>query len=221
MKKWVAAILCFWAVVLPCHGEGYVALTFDDGPSGKFTRRLLTELSEREAKATFFLCGYRLEQYPELAMEIAEQGHELGIHGYSHNKMCTMPEGKTEQEIDKTMALLPKTVPIRLMRPPGGMVSAAVAKCARDRGLSLILWSLDPKDWQIHDASTVKRKVVENARDGDIILLHDMTDSSVDAALGIVDALKAKGFSFVTVSELAEIRQAELTPGEVFRNFLP
>ena len=221
MKKWVLAFLCLCAAVFPCHGEGYVALTFDDGPSGRFTGRLLTELENREAKATFFLCGYRLEQYPELAVKIAEKGHEVGIHGYSHNNMYRMLPEQVEQEIDKTMSLLPKTVPVRLLRPPGGMLSETVANGARDRGLSVILWSLDPKDWQIHDGATVTQKVVKNARDGDIILLHDMTDSSVNAALSIIDALKAKGFSFVTVSELAELRQRELTPGEAFRSFLP
>ena len=96
-----------------------------------------------------------------------------------------------------------------------------VARCdpARKAGLAILSWSLDPKDWASDDATTITERVVEKAKDGDVILLHDMSDSSVTAALRIIDRLKAKGFRFVTVSELAKIKGVTLEPGRVYTNF--
>ncbi len=219
MKKLFFALICAVALIFPCYGESYVALTFDDGPSGRFTRHLLEGLAQRDARATFFLCGYRLEQYPDLAKQMVEEGHEVGLHGFSHDCMGKMNCEHILGEIAKTEALLPEGTEIKLLRPPGGFCSPAVVQCAAEQGLSLVLWSLDPKDWEIHNAAAVKKTVVNKAKDGDIILLHDMTDSSVDAALQIVDALTEKGFSFVTVSELAELRGKELMPGEKYNQF--
>ena len=91
MRRFWAIFLCFCLIGFPCakaKEPAYVALTFDDGPSGRFTRRLLEGLEQREVKATFLLCGYRLEDYPQLAKQIFEAGHEIGLHGYSHKNMA-------------------------------------------------------------------------------------------------------------------------------------
>ena len=213
-------LLCALMLVFPVgadSGESYVALTFDDGPSGRFTRRLLEGLKERDVKATFLLCGYRVELYPKEAARIAREGHEIGLHGYSHDPMSDMSKSQVTGEIQKTAQLLPYDV--RFLRPPGGKYNEATIAAARKAGLAILSWSLDPKDWACDDAATITERVVEKVKDGDVILLHDMSDSSVTAALRIVDRLEARGFRFVTVSELAKIKGVILTPGKVYTGF--
>ena len=210
------------ALLLTCSvradaGVQYVALTFDDGPSGRFTRRLLDGLRERDARATFLLCGYRIEDYPAEAARIAGEDHEIGLHGYSHDPMCDMTETEVASEIRKTAELLPGAA--LFLRPPGGKYNGATLAAAEKAGLAVLSWSLDPKDWVCDDASVITERVVQKVKDGDVILLHDMSDSSVTAALRIVDRLQARGFRFVTVSRLAQIKGAELKPGQVYRNF--
>ena len=220
MRRIFAGLLCALMLtgsVRADAGAQYVALTFDDGPSGRFTRRLLDGLRERDAKATFLLCGYRILEYPAEAERIAAEGHEIGLHGYSHSPMCDMTEAQVAAEIRKTAALLPGS-PL-FLRPPGGKYNDATIAAAKNAGLAILSWSLDPKDWATDDAAAIVSRVVEKAKDGDVILLHDMSDSSVTAALRIVDRLQARGFRFITVSDLAKIKGTELQPGQVYRNF--
>ena len=222
MRRFFAVFLCFFMLgIVPARSETpkYVALTFDDGPSGRFTRRLLTGLQERDARATFLLCGYRLEIYPELAQRIVEEGHEIGLHGYSHKDMAKLSRRELTREIQDTLSLLPQGCEPAFLRPPGGSESKAVAEIAEKMGLSLLLWSVDPRDWEVDDASVVETAVISQVRDGDVILLHDLSDSSVDAALSIVDKLQAEGFAFVTVSQLAQIRGVAPQPGKTYRHF--
>lgn len=192
---------------------GYIALTFDDGPSGTITRRLLEGLSARQVRATFFLCGYRLEQYPEIAPLIASGGHEIGLHGYSHDSMKEMSRATLIQELEQTAALIQAQTGITptLLRPPGGCCSETVRAVVRERGLSIILWTVDPRDWACHDAKELTRRIVSEAGDGDIILLHDMWNESVDGALAAIDRLQAQGYKFVTVSELWRVYEAPAT----------
>ena len=223
MRKLLAIVLCILCLspMAEASEEKYVALTFDDGPSGRFTRRLLEGLEARDAKATFLLCGYRLEQYGGLAAEMASAGHELGVHGYSHRDWRTLSRRNLAEEIRETEELLPEGVRIRFLRPPGGFVTDGIRQVAAARNLAILSWSVDPHDWQITDTAAIETSVVDNVRDGDIILLHDMSDSSVDAALAIVDDLTAAGFQFVTVSELAALRGEKITPGREYRAFPP
>lgn len=224
MRKIVGVLLCLALAVVPVRGEAevkYAALTFDDGPSGRFTRRLLEGLETREAKGTFLLCGYRMEQYPELTEAIYQGGHEIGFHGYSHDCMGCMSRGDIARELARSRSLLPKgCVPV-FVRPPGGSMGTAVREEAAAEGLAVLSWNVDPKDWATHQADKVIRSVVSQVKDGDVVLLHDMSDSSVDAALAIADALMDKGFRLVTVSELANIRGDSLSPGMVYSQFPP
>lgn len=221
MRRVIVLILVVLALMVPVSAAepGYVALTFDDGPSGEVTQELLAGLEERGVRATFFLCGYRLETYAELASEIRADGHELGLHGYSHDSMTQMTKGSLARELEDTEALLPDHYYVNLLRAPGGNVNAQVKEVARDRNLSIISWSVDPRDWATGDAALVEQRVLAQTRDGDIILLHDMTRSSVEAALNIVDELSSRGYQFLTVSQLAMLRLCQLTPGEEFRRF--
>lgn len=222
MRRFFAVFLC---VLLLCptaraeETEKYVALTFDDGPAGRFTRRLLEGLEERDAKATFLVCGYRLKQYPELARQLMEAGHELGLHGYSHANMQSMSRRDIAKELMDTEALLPEGCRVAFLRPPGGCCSDAVLQVAEARNYAILNWSVDPRDWATQDAAAINAAVVGKVQDGDVVLLHDMTDSSVDAALEIVDQLQKDGFTFVTVSELAKIRDVKINPGQVYEKF--
>ncbi len=221
MRRVLAMILAF-TLLCPQVGaaeEKYVALTFDDGPSGRFTRRLLEGLEQRGVKATFLLCGYRLKQYPDIAQSIFDGGHEIGLHGYSHDDMGKMSYSQVAREIRDNRACLPKGCKPVFLRPPGGNGNAATVQAAKDFGLALLKWSVDPRDWATHDAAAVETAVVDTVQPGDIILMHDMCDCSVDAALAIIDRLQGQGFRFVTVSELAQLSGAELTPGVMYTAF--
>ena len=221
MRRICALILCLSLMMLPVRGEQtrYVALTFDDGPSGRFTRRLLEGLEQRQVQATFLLCGYRLKDDPKTAWQIFEAGHEIGLHGYSHDDMGKMDQKTAAREIADTYALLPKGCEPVFLRPPGGSFGQPLMEAARAAGLALLSWSVDPRDWAVRDAGAVQAAVLADVRDGDVILLHDMSDSSVDAALGIIDSLKSQGFQFVTVSELAKLRGITPQPGKKYTCF--
>ena len=222
MRRLAACLLCIAMISFPAkaaESEKLVALTFDDGPSGRFTRRLLAELKQRDVKATFFLCGYRIVQYPKLTEQIWQEGHEIGIHGYSHDSMKAMCARQVAAEVEKTQQLLPADCQPLFLRPPGGLCSDCVQTVAENFGLSVLQWSLDPKDWAVRDAKQVAEYVLSRAQDGDVILLHDMSDSSIDAALLIIDGLLARGFRFVTATELAKANQHTTIPGKVYTAF--
>lgn len=224
MRKLLAVLLCVCLLGIPvqaAENEKLVCLTFDDGPSGRFTRRLLEGLEQYGVKATFFLCGYRMELYPELTQQIYDQGHEIGLHGYSHKSMKTMCRYTISQELRMTRSLLPDGCEAVFLRPPGGLCGDCTETVAKEFGLSILHWSLDPKDWARQDETAVEQAVLRKIRDGDVVLLHDMSDSSVDAALGLIPKLQAQGYRFVTASELAATKGISLLPGKQYSRFAP
>ena len=221
MKRLWMLMLCFF-LICPVNARaetGTVALTFDDGPSGRFTRALLEGLEKRQVKATFLLCGYRLKDYPREARQILDSGHEIGLHGYSHKPMNKMSRRELEQELRDNLALLPEGCQPAFVRPPGGASSQTVRDVSRKLGLGVLNWSVDPRDWATRDVEAITAMVLDNVRDGDVILLHDMTDSSVEAALSIVDRLQAQGFRFVTVTQLARLKGITVEPGKEYCRF--
>lgn len=222
MRRFFLLLMTLPLLALPAraaYGSRYVALTFDDGPSGKYTRTLLDGLYDRGAKATFLLCGYRMVNYPDITRRIFEEGHEIGYHGYSHNPMQEMSRRAIAQELMDSESLLPEGCRPAFLRPPGGFSNDAVRQVAEARGLAILHWSVDPGDWATHSTAAIENAVLKQVKDGDIILLHDMTDSSVKAALDIVDALLKQDYEFVTVSELARIRGIRPRPGTTYKKF--
>ncbi len=224
MKRFLAIItLC--AILCPTvHAEApqkYIALTFDDGPSGRCTERLLDGLAARDVHATFFLCGYRVEQYPALAARIAQEGHEIGSHSDRHEFFTHMSAEavcddlqKAEEKISAATGQKPY-----LLRPPGGLYDPNVLARSACAEAPVLLWSIDPEDWRNRPAAAVVDFVVRHAENGDIILLHDMHDSSVEAALHIIDLLEPRGFVFLTVSELALLSGTPLEGGKAYCRF--
>lgn len=203
--------------------KGYVALTFDDGPSGALTQRLLDGLKARGARATFFLCGYRMEQYPDLLSRYVAEGHEVGIHSTVHANLTALSPKELHDDLKYTAQQIFIATGRRplLMRPPGGAWDESVRREAAMQELSVILWSVDPKDWAGGTADTVLAAMSQQTQNGDIVLLHDLSERSVTAALHLVDDLQQAGYSFVTVSELAALTDTVLIPGGLYRNFSP
>jgi len=200
---------------------GYVALTFDDGPSGDNTVNLMQMLEERDVCATFFLCGYRMDIFPELPGRLQKAGHELGIHGYTHTCFDTLAPQALQQELadakEKLTELTGQTP--TLLRPPCGAWNSEVRSACQEAGMSVILWSVDPADWRCRDSRKIAAQVCSEVQNGSIILMHDLYPSSVEAAAQIIDTLKQQGYEFVTVSALAALGDCELRPGDVFSQF--
>lgn len=221
MRRFLALVLSVSLMVLPVRAEApkYVALTFDDGPSGKYTRKLLDGLYDRGVQATFLLCGYRMKDYPDLTRRIWEEGHEIGYHGFTHKNMQQMSRRDIAKELEDSQALLPEGCQPVFLRPPGGCCSDAVRQVTQVRNLAILGWSVDPRDWATHDTASIERFVLKNVKDGDIVLLHDMSDSSVKAALDIVDVLLEQDYEIVTVSRLVRIRGVKLKPGRMYNRF--
>lgn len=183
-----------------------VALTFDDGPNTTSTVRLL-ELLERESiEATFFLLGQMVTNNPHIAKRIAEQGHEVANHSYSHPDLTQRTTDEVKSEVTKTdeaiflaTGVLPKT-----FRPPYGAVNRDVISKV---GLPIIQWDVDSLDWKFKNPEIISKKVIAQAQEGSIILLHDIHESSVEAVPKIIQGLKNEGYEFVTVSELLNYEQ--------------
>jgi len=198
-----------------------VALTFDDGPRRSTTEQLLDGLAQRGVKATFFLVGEMIPDNEDLVARMDAEGHQIGVHTYDHVRLTALNAADFSAQVDRTRCLIADILGREarcVLRPPYGAVDNGVVKRS---GSAIILWSVDPEDWKYKDAARVTDHVVSQARDGDVILLHDIYPTSVQAALDIVDALHQKGFLFVTVDELARERHVELTPGQVYREFYP
>ncbi len=170
--------------------------------------------------ATFFLVGEQVAGNEDLVVRMGEEGHQVGVHTYGHQRLTALGPRDFSAQVDRGREVLTGILGPGeyLLRPPYGLVDAGVRRRA---GSAIILWSVDPEDWADKNAQRIAAQVIGEAQDGDVILLHDIYDTSVDAALEIVDALHAKGFLFVTVDELAYRRHEVLTPGEVYREFWP
>lgn len=180
--------------------ENVVALTFDDGP-GIYTGELLEGLRERGVKASFFVLGERVDCYEEYILQMQADGHLIGNHTFSHVKLDTLNDEAACDEVRRTCEAIENITgeAVKYIRPPYGAYSDKL-ECAIN--LTKVLWTVDPQDWNTTDVDKIVNHVVSNAKDGDIILLHDIYSTSVAAAIRIVDELLARGYVFVTVDEI-------------------
>ena len=177
-----------------------IALTFD-GPHPVYTPKLLDGLKERNVKATFFVVGKNIEGREDIIKRMDEEGHLIGNHTYDHVKITGLPEEEACAQITKTSELVKEITGknTEFVRPPFGAWDKKL-ECGFE--MFPVLWSIDPLDWTTKNVDAVVQKVLSRAEENSIILLHDYYDSSVEAALKIVDALLERGFEFVTVDEL-------------------
>ena len=196
----------------------YVALTFDDGPRADTTSVLLEGLQQRGVKVTFFLIGEQIEDNEWLVRWMAENGHQIGSHTFSHQKLAGSGKDTILQEINKTEVLLSSVLGEGReywLRPPYGLIDEAGKKLVKT---PMVYWSVDPEDWKVLDADKVSEHVCSHVQDGDIILLHDFYPTSVEAALRIVDRLQEEGYEFVTVEELLRLNGTKAEAGKLYRN---
>lgn len=216
------------AMTLELPGENipvadyYVALTFDDGPTGAagtgLTSKLLDALAERNVHATFFLCGYRVKDFNSFMNRYLDEGHELGNHTMDHKNLTSISDSAMRAQLTDTNDLIASYVGEEptMMRPTGGAYNDNVKKAMKDLGLPIIMWSLDTRDWAVRDADHVYNSIVNNVQDGDIVLMHDLYTTTVEGVIRAIDKLQAEGYAFVTVSELATIKGVTLEGGEVY-----
>ena len=182
-----------------------VAMTFDDGPHETLTPQLLDILAARGIPATFYVVGRRVRMYPQLTQRMAAEGHEIGNHSWSHPRLTSLGNQGLMRELDNTAMAIQEATgrPPVTMRPPYGLLSSRQRNLiSENRYLPTILWSVDPQDWRRPGSSVVAERIIGGAQPGAVILAHDIIGSTVRAMPAALDGLIARGYRFVTVSEL-------------------
>lgn len=200
-------------------GEKLVALTFDDGP-GPYTERLLNAMKKRGVKATFFLLGNRIDRYPQLVKRMEKEGHAVGNHSYDHPNLTRLSASGVASNMNKTAKKIEKLIGHKpeVMRCPGGSCNKTVKKYAADAGIPIIYWDVDTRDWESRNVTKIMNVAfgTNGIKNGSIVLMHDIHEPSVDAAIKMMDKLKKQGYTFVTVPELLMAREGEIVPGTVY-----
>lgn len=213
------------------EADVYVALTFDDGPTGSkdgypdgMTATLLDGLKERGAHATFFMCGYRLKDFHSHCVRYLAEGHELGNHTMNHpmQMLPAMSEEEIREEVESNSQLIEQYCGERptVMRPVGGAYDDKVKAVMKELGLPIINWDVDTLDWKTKtDPVSVKNNIINQVEDGSVVLMHDLYSGTIEGVLAAIDELQSrtdKTYAFVTVSELAAVKGVSLEPGQVY-----
>ena len=196
------------------NGKKLVALTFDDGPYPPYTQKLLTDLEEKQVKATFFMVGNNAVKNPEVVTLVTSKGHEVALHAVEHRDFLKLNEQELVGNILRGKKLLEELTgkPVKYLRPPHGFRDWAVMEVASDAGLKVVNWSVIPRDWTNPGAQEIADRVCKNVTSGAIVLLHDgdapaqtaSREQTVEATALIIDELRKQGYNFVTVSQLLE-----------------
>lgn len=200
-----------------CNVEGpYIALTFDDGPHATLTPKLLDLLKARGVKVTFFVLGQCVEANPDVLKRAADEGHEIANHSWDHKALTKLSAAGVASEITTTDTIIEKVTgkkPV-LMRPPYGATNTLITKRINEEfGHKVIMWDVDPLDWKVRNAEHVQSEILKGTKAGSIVLSHDIHPTTIAAMPATIDALLAKGFKFVTVSELLAMdRPVAATP---------
>jgi peptidoglycan/xylan/chitin deacetylase (PgdA/CDA1 family) len=198
------------------HVDGpYIAMTFDDGPHQTLTPKLLDLLAQKKIKATFFVLGENAERHPEILRRAVAEGHEIGNHTWSHPNLAKSSQDTLRSQLQRTDDLIRQAIGFRpkIMRPPYGELTSKQRQWVHDEfGYNIILWDVDPLDWKEPGPAVVSQRIIRGAKSGSIILSHDIHAQTIAAMPQTFDALLAKGFRFVTVSELLSLAQASSAP---------
>ena len=194
-----------------------IALTFDDGPV-HITERLLNILERHNARATFFVLGSKIRSGRNTIARAAKMGSEIAGHSWSHPDLRQLSDHEIAQEIQSTSAEIISITGFTLpmFRPPFGFTNANVQRVSRELGYAIISWTLDTLDWYFRDADVIYRTIMDNVKNGDNILLHDIHSTTIDAMERVIPCLIAEGFELVTVSDLLAYQYGELEPGRIY-----
>ncbi len=193
-----------------------IAMTFDDGPHPQNTPRLLDMLKERGIRATFFVVGDMVRYNPQILRRMIAEGHEIGNHTVSHGTLSRMSDEALKNELLRAhqQILAATGVPPRSMRPPGGAITKSQKQLMlKEFAYPTILWSCDPRDWQRPGVDVVTQRLLDGASPGGILLAHDLHAPTVDAMPRTLDGLIAKGYRFVTISELIAMDESNASTG--------
>src|SRR5437899_3712496 len=191
------------------HVDGpYIAMTFDDGPSATLTPKLLDILAAHHMKVTFFVLGEMVAEHPEILARAAREGHEIASHSWSHPNFAKMSQEGVRSQLQRTDDEIKSTTGKRptLFRPPYGSITEREKRWIHDEfGYDIILWDVDPLDWKRPGPAVVRNRILKETRPGSIVLSHDIHPGTIEAMPSTFDQLEAKGFKFVTVSELIDM----------------
>ena len=199
-----------------------VALTYDDGPSSESTARILAKLKECGGRATFFMVGRQVEKNMDILKQMVAQGCEVGNHTYDHVAMTKEDQAGLTAQLEQNNHLISDACGITpvLMRPVGGAKSEAGMAAVGAISMPAILWSVDTLDWKTRNAQSTIQTILDNVKDGDIILMHDLYSATADASEVVIPELVNRGFQLVTVSELSSYRGG-MIPGKSYSQFRP
>ena len=199
------------------EGKKLVALTFDDGPSAETTPRLLDILEQKDVRATFFMLGNMARSNPDVVKMVQNDWHEIASHTMYHQNLIRIPTASAQADINEAKAVLEGILGRKpsLTRPPYGNSNSTIRESI---GTPIILWSVDTLDWKNKDTNSIVSTTMDQVSDGAIILMHDIHPTSVDAIPTLVDTLRNEGYEFATVSELAQAKKINLSPGEIYYN---
>ena len=189
------------------NGRARVALTFDDGPHPRYTSKILDILKEYGVVATFFVVGINAETYPDLIRRANEEGHEIGNHTYNHYHVAKLSDQALREDIEACGNAIEKITgkPPKLFRPPEGVCSDAVKSYCDHEEMTIVMWSVDTRDWAHTPVNEIYQNVRKNTRNGSIILMHDFigkNSPTPEALRQVIPMLLELGYEFVTVSQL-------------------
>lgn len=195
-----------------------VALTFDDGPSYDKTQRLLDELDKRNARVSFFMLGEQVAKQYELVKKIYIKGHTIGSHTYDHKQLTKLKINEIRYEVDYTNEIIKNITgeDVKYLRPPYGSYNKEMLESI---DMSFILWSVDVEDWKLKDEEKIKNYIIDNVKDGDIVLLHDIHSETIDGVIKAIDELQNKGYAFVSIDELISFKNIIIEKNTVYRYF--
>lgn len=198
-------------------GERCVALTFDDGPKAGKTDELLDMLKRKGVHATFFLIGMQVEANTELVKRMDAEGHQIGLHTFKHVDLSCLNEADQRAEITQSKEAIEKAIGRTdnfVVRPPFGQMNDVFEQWI---DAPIILWDVDTEDWTGKSAQDIIIETVETVRDGDIILMHDISENGLAAAEGMIDELQRMGYTFLTIDELFLSKGIALENGDTYR----
>jgi peptidoglycan/xylan/chitin deacetylase (PgdA/CDA1 family) len=201
-----------------------VAMTFDDGPHPTLTPKLLDILKERNIKCTFFVIGKNAKAYPKIIQRMIAEGHEVANHTWTHCSLTSRSDAQIRMELKQSEDALMEVANYRpqLIRPPYGAINTRIKQMMfSEFGYSTIMWSVDPQDWRRPGVSVVTNRLVKGAHSGAIMLAHDIHPPTIQAMPAMFDQLLAKGYQFVTVSQLLNMEKAAMPVGVVVRPAVP
>ena len=195
----------------PAEGNR-IALTFDDGPTPGVTDRILDELKQRRISATFFMIGNCVAAAPDLARRVLAEGHEIGNHSFTHPKLNTLPDAEVDAELQKTQEIFTRELNYqsKWFRPPYGAFRKNQSSIPYGKGLGVVLWSFDSRDWAQPGEDKIIDTITSQTQPGSIVICHDRHEQTANCIGRILDGLLERGFIFVTLSALV----GQLHPGK-------